>query len=154
MTPTFTLRLGACQAWFWLLCCLGLAVVSFSAQSVSTLEVSVSGVEGAGGRVGIALWDRGLGFPEDIEHALDSIYVAIEEGTARTVFEPLPPGTYAVTVFHDENDNRRFDKNWIGIPKEAWGVSNHVRPRLRAPRFDEARFEIAGGEHAVEIEIE
>ncbi len=100
------------------------------------------------------MWDSGVGFPEDVEQALDSTYVAIENGTARADFERLAPGTYAVTVFHDENDNRRFDKNWIGIPREAWGVSNHVRPRLRAPRFDEARFEIAGGEHAVEIQIE
>jgi uncharacterized protein (DUF2141 family) len=154
VTPTFTLRLRACQAWLWLLLCLGLAVAPFSAQTWATLEVSVSGIEGAGGHVGIAVWDSGVGFPEDVEQALDLTYVAIENGTARTDFERLAPGTYAVTVFHDENDNQRFDKNWIGIPREAWGVSNHVRPRLRAPRFDEARFDIAGGGHAVEIQIE
>jgi uncharacterized protein (DUF2141 family) len=119
-----------------------------------TIEVAVSGIDSADGTVGIALWDGDLGFPEDIEHALDTAYVTIENGTARTRFELLAPGTYAVTVFHDQNDNRRFDKNWIGMPREAWGVSNHVRPRLRAPRFDEAQFEVAAGPHAVEIQIE
>ena len=137
-----------------LLCCLGLVVVPLLAQTHATLEVRVSGIEGAHGTVGIALWDRGQGFPEDIEYALASTYAAIEDGTARTVFERLEPGIYAVTVFHDQDDNHRFDKNWLGMPKEAWGVSNDVRPRMRAPRFDEARFEIVEGDHSIDIHVE
>ena len=51
-------------------------------------------------------------------------------------------GTYAVAASHDANGNGRTDTNWVGIPTEAWGVSNNVRPRLRAPRFEEAAFEL------------
>ena len=169
MTATCTRAFAVCQAWSgqWptsgrirprlltgLLLCLSFVLVPLSAQTPAILEVAVSGIESAEGRVGIALWDDGQGFPEGIEHALDSTYVAVEGGTARAVFELPEPGTYAVTVFHDRNDNQRFDKNWIGMPKEAWGVSNQARPRLRAPRFDEAEFEIAGGTQVVEIRIE
>ena len=33
---------------------------------------------------------------------------------------PAPgPGRYAVATYHDENGNRKFDKNWIGIPIEG-----------------------------------
>ncbi len=169
MTATCTLGFAVCQAWscqrptsarvrprllICLLLCLGLVVVPLTAQTSATLEVAVSGIESAEGRVGIAVWDDDKGFPEAIEHALDSTYVAVESGTARAVFELPEPGTYAVTVFHDKNDNQRFDKNWIGMPREAWGVSNQARPRLRAPRFDEAEFEISGVTQVVEIRIE
>lgn len=54
------------------------------------------------------------------------------------VFERLTHGTYAVAVAHDLNGNRKTDRNFLGMPKEAWGVSNNARPSLRAPRFQEA----------------
>ncbi len=41
---------------------------------------------------------------------------------------------------------RSTDTPFPGIPREAWGVSNDVRPTLRPPRFDEAVFEIREGE--------
>jgi len=49
------------------------------------------------------------------------------------------PGVYAVAVHHDANSNGKVDANFLGIPKEGYGVSNDPRPRFRAPRFDEAR---------------
>ena len=105
------------------------------------------------GSAGVALWAAAQGFPESIEHALETVYVPIDDGVASAVFEGLEPGAYAVTVYNDRNGNREFDKNWIGMPKESWGVSNDARPRLRAPRFDEAVFELTTGPNKVTIEI-
>ena len=51
----------------------------------------------------------------------------------------VPPGVYAVAVYHDANSNGKLDANFLGIPKEGYGVSNDVRPRFRPPRFSEAR---------------
>jgi uncharacterized protein (DUF2141 family) len=47
-----------------------------------------------------------------------------------------------VAAFHDANANRAFDTNRLGMPREAWAVSGRVRPRLRAPRFDEAVLDV------------
>ena len=58
------------------------------------------------------------------------------------VFSNLKSGKYAVSVMNDKNGNKVLDKNLLGIPKEEWGVSNNVRPTLRAPSFEEAAFEI------------
>ena len=118
------------------------------------LNVHVDGFDTVDGEAGIAVWTAARGFPEAIEHAVATTYVAIRDGVARARFEKLVPGIYAVTVYHNKNDNRRFDKNWLGMPREAWGVSNNVRPRLRAPRFDEARLELGPGEAIVEIEVD
>ena len=75
------------------------------------------------------------------------------DGRAVAEFDSLVQGIYAVTVFHDENRNRRFDKDWLGIPREAWGGSNDLRPWARAPRFDEARFNVAAGSHDITINL-
>ncbi|MBI1875032.1 MAG: DUF2141 domain-containing protein [Acidobacteria bacterium] len=106
------------------------------------LIVRIAGFPNDRGSAGIALWKAPRGFPEDIEHAIRTIYVSIHNHTATTTFEGVAPGIYAVTVLHDQNDNRKFDKNPLGIPREAWGVSGNVRPRMRAPRFAEARFRL------------
>jgi|TARA_B100000315_G_scaffold128754_1_gene118433 uncharacterized protein (DUF2141 family) len=121
---------------------------------LARLVVAISDEEDRRGLVGVALWAGAEGFPEVIDHALRTSYVERVDGKARVMFDGLEWGRYAVTVYHDRNDNRRFDKNWIGMPKEAWGVSNNVRPRLRGPRFDEAVFEVGAGEHVIEIRID
>jgi uncharacterized protein (DUF2141 family) len=118
------------------------------------LDVHVTDETQAAGLAGVALWFGDQGFPEDISHALRTVYVALVDGEAHAAFEQLDPGRYAVTVYHDKNDNREFDKNWVGMPREAWGVSNNVRPRLRAPRFDEAVLNLSAGEHTIDIRIE
>src|SRR3954470_16244540 len=33
----------------------------------------------------------------------------------------LPPGVYAVAVYHDQNDNHDFDRSAIGLPVEGFG---------------------------------
>jgi uncharacterized protein (DUF2141 family) len=61
---------------------------------------------------------------------------------AEFVFTKLKSGKYSVSVMNDQNGNKLLDKNLFGIPKEEWGVSNNIRPTLRAPKFEEAAFEI------------
>ena len=116
--------------------------------------MTVLDFESADGLAGIAVWGSAEGFSEEIEHAVATRYVEIADGAAAAEFDPLPPGVYAVTVFHGKNDNKRFDKNWLGMPREAWGVSNNARPRFLVPRFDEARLELAAGPHAIEIRVD
>ena len=55
----------------------------------------------------------------------------------------VAPGEYAVAVHHDANANGKLDANFLGIPKEGYGVSNDARPTFRAPKFSEARVVIS-----------
>ncbi|MGB0467994.1 MAG: DUF2141 domain-containing protein [Pontibacterium sp.] len=47
----------------------------------------------------------------------------------------LAYGQYAVTAFHDQNDNQRLDKNWLGFPKEPQGVTGGVRISFGPPSY-------------------
>lgn len=64
----------------------------------------------------------------------------------------VPPGTYAVSCAHDENENGRIDTNFVGIPKEGWATSRNVQPLLRGPTFRESAVQIDAST-TVELEL-
>lgn len=59
-------------------------------------------------------------------------------GEVKVVFKNIPPGDYAVSVFHDENSNGKIDTNFIGIPKEGFGFSNDAMGAFGPPSFEKA----------------
>ena len=68
------------------------------------------------------------------------------------IFRGVKPGTYGLSVIHDENDNGRFDTNFLGIPKEGWGFSNNPDV-MRKAKFDEAKFQVEQKDVAIAIHI-
>lgn len=132
----------------WLLALSALPLNGAAAEIV----VRVSGVTAANGEIGCALFERDTGFPMHNTSARARWQTAAAEGvTCR--FADVVPGRYAVSVVHDLNGNRRVDTNLIGLPTEAWGVSNGVRPTLRAPRFDEAAFVVKNNDGDTVLDV-
>jgi uncharacterized protein (DUF2141 family) len=129
------------------------ALLSSGLAQAETLEVLVRVASPSSGQVGCTLYGSEAGFPMDASKGRSQQW----HPAAKTVtcrFETLPPGTYAVAVSHDLNGNKIVDTNFVGMPKEAWGVSRNARPTLRAPKFAEASFKIdAGGITRIEIEL-
>jgi len=65
-------------------------------------------------------------------------------GTVRLVAHDLPPGSYAVSAIHDENDNGKLDRNFLGVPIEGFGFSNDAVENAGPPNFGQARFDFDG----------
>ena len=65
--------------------------------------------------------------------------------------EGTPAGDYAVALIHDVNKNHKLDKNWIGEPKEQWGMSNNPHAHIKAPSFTTAKFSLRGN---LEIDVQ
>lgn len=61
------------------------------------------------------------------------------------VFEGVPPGRYAASAYHDENDNGDLDRNFIGLPSEDFCFSSGARAGLGPPSFSDADFHFDGG---------
>ena len=61
-------------------------------------------------------------------------------GTVKVTFNDIPPGEYAISVYHDVNENGQLDSNFMGIPKEGFGFSNDVMGAFGPPTFEKARF--------------
>lgn len=106
-----------------------------------TLTVHVLDVASDEGNVGTAVFLDAIGFPMEPKPEMKQMQKATA-GKVVFVFKDLRPGHIAVAAAHDVNGNGKTDMNLIGIPKEDWGVSNNVRPDFRAPKFQEACFEL------------
>jgi uncharacterized protein (DUF2141 family) len=72
--------------------------------------------------------------------SLQQQWIKIEKNETQAVFNNLKSGKYAVRSYHDENNNKKMDTDFLGIPKENWGCSNNVRPHLAAPKFEDMIF--------------
>ena len=70
-------------------------------------------------------------------------------GSTTTVCLAVPkPGTYAIAVYHDEDDDHDFDRTLIGLPAEGYGFSNDAPALAGLPSFSDARFEVeSSGRH-------
>ncbi len=113
-------------------------------QRPYSILVTVNNIKDDRGVVVVELYDD---VPEHFLKGVfrsDRIRVPAAKG-AVTVCVPVPKaGGYAIASFHDRNDNTKFDKTWIGLPAEPYGTSNNPRFEMRAPRLDEAIFEVKG----------
>ena len=49
-------------------------------------------------------------------------------------------GVYALAIYQDANSNGKIDKNVIGMPTEPYAFSNNYHPRVKAPGFDNCKF--------------
>ncbi len=113
-------------------------------QRPFSILVTVNNVKSERGSIAIELYDD---VPEHFLRAyfkLDRILVPAAKGEVKACVPVPKAGRYALGVFHDRNDNVKFDKTWIGLPAEPYGTSNNPRFEMRAPRLDEAIFDVSG----------
>ncbi len=133
---------------FFLLAC-WLAISPYA-----SLHLQLSNVQPASGQLYIAVFDSKSSFL-NVEKARHKMIVPVEKtGEIELVFQGIPKGTYAISCFHDQNNNGRLDKNWLGIPTEAYCFSNNARPRFRAPSWEEARCTVAAGKTSLRLRLE
>ncbi|WP_419728231.1 DUF2141 domain-containing protein [Lichenicola sp.] len=79
--------------------------------------------------------------------------VMLAGSTATACFVVSRPGTYAVAVYHDENNNHHFDRSLIGLPVEGYGFSNNASAFMAPPPFSAARFTAGPGDTRLSITL-
>jgi uncharacterized protein (DUF2141 family) len=119
------------------------------AEADSQLVVRIEGVRSDGGFVRLGVFDRADAFPRGRPIAGRTVPAAA--GSVTAVIEGLPDGRYAIAVYHDEDGDGQFTKNFIGLPLEGYGFSNDAPVVLGPPEFDTAAIEVSGGVAETEI---
>jgi len=109
------------------------------AQSTFNITVTVNGVHSNEGKVFIALYDSEADF---LENSYQGTTSEITDKMCKVVFTDIPQGVYAVSIFHDENDNGKMDTNFMGIPKEDYGCSNDASGFMGPPKWKDAKFDL------------
>ncbi len=113
-----------------------------AAAAAADLVVEVTDLRNDDGVVRLSLFSSAEGFPGEHERALQRAVVPIRGGKASHTFTGVASGTFAVAFVHDEDNDEKHDRNFMGVPTEGYGCSNNATQRLGAPRFEDAKFDV------------
>ena len=104
-----------------------------SAAAAADLTVTVEGVEARGGTffVSVQTEDEFMG-----DSGTDGSMISTPEAGTLTRTYDLPPGEYAVTVWHDDDGNGAFDMGPNGMPLDGWAMSGTMNGM---PTFETAK---------------
>ena len=65
----------------------------------------------------------------------------IEDGKVTVTFKNVTPGSYAILVIHDENNNTTMDFQDNGMPLENYATSSKTSS-FGPPQFTESKFDV------------
>ncbi len=120
--------------------------------SAARIIVTIDGMHSAQGNVFVGLYASPSKFLNGNQS--DAMRkVRASTGPITVTFDNLPPGTYAVGAYHDENANDHLDTNVIGLPVEGYALSNGVRAVFSKPNFYEAAFTVGATDKPVGLHI-
>lgn len=102
-----------------------------------TLDISITKFNK--GSILIALYESEESYMKESYKSAD---VLVKNNKAKFIFHSIKKGVYAFSFFHDLNNNKKLDTNFLGIPKEPYGFSNNKKGRFGPPKFSEASLEI------------
>lgn len=122
------------------------------AELSGKLTLRFEGIEKVGGTVRLALYDSRSAFMQEDKAVLYN-FKADKQGAIEGKIENLPVGSYAFAVFLDENNNKKLDKNLIGVPTEPYGFSKVPPSKWRLPTWDEVMFELGSKDQILLIKL-
>ena len=108
-------------------CFFSLFLILFAFQlSAAILDIEVQGIT-KGGILNLEISSSKETFESDggDTGVAARIQERVSKGSYQRSFD-IPPGTYAVKLHIDENENGKLDTNFLGIPKEQYGISNNI----------------------------
>jgi uncharacterized protein (DUF2141 family) len=127
-------------------------VLAAGPASAARIIVTIDGLKNAQGNVFVGLYASPAKFLQGNQTDAQR-RVKASTGPITVTFDNLPPGTYAVGAFHDENANDHLDTNVLGLPTEGYALSNGVRAVMAKPTFQQAAFSVGEGDKPVALHI-
>ena len=124
-----------------IICLSFLTLTSLNAQdeNLADITVVISNFDNNEGKAYVALYNSEASF---LNKGFEATFTKIENNTCTVVFKAVPKGVYAISMFHDENDNNKLDTAIFGIPKEDYGCSNNATGFMGPPKWQDAKFQI------------
>jgi uncharacterized protein (DUF2141 family) len=110
-----------------------------SAQENHTITIHFEGMKSDKGSLFVAIYNTKNSF---LKKQFKGDITKIVDEKATIILKDIPTGEYAVSAFHDANDNKKMDTNFFGIPKEPIGISNNATGFMGPPKYKEAKFTV------------
>lgn len=124
----------------------GLLLMSGNGMTQELLELKISGFQNDRGHVMILV--------QSAQGDTVLLRVVDAEKNEVVVKLPLPYGKYAISTYHDENENQKIDKSFWGYPIERYGFSNNARELFGPPSLDDRIFRFSQDSTIHRIKIE
>lgn len=119
----------------------------FSGIAQNQVEVIISNFENEKGNALVGLYNSEENF---LKNAWKSQSAVIKNGKVTVIFEDVPDGIYAVSAFHDEDNDQKLDMFLGFYPMEDYATSNNAPAKFGPPKWEDAKFELSNGEQAVQ----
>lgn len=103
------------------------------------LVLKISNIQKMQGDIKIGVFKSESSFLKE-NLALKNYSIKVIKNTTILTITDLPKGEYAISMFHDENSDNKMNTNFIGIPKEPYGFSNNIKPKMSAPKYKDCKF--------------
>lgn len=127
-----------------------------SYSQTGSITVKIKGIKNNKGNICVLLFKNKEGFPDKPEKAFKSKIVAADKADNKEltiILDNVSPNDYAISVLHDENKNNQMDYNWLGMPKEGFGLLTTKKSFLSLPKFEDSKFSFSGSDKSITIEI-
>lgn len=116
---------------------------TFYLHAQNSIEVEIDNFGSDKGVAYIALYNTEASF---LKTTFKGEKLKVSGRKVSYIFTNVPDGTYAVSLFHDEDENGELTTNFLGIPKERYGASNNAPANFGPPKWKDAKFEVRKGE--------
>tara|TARA_R110002020_G_scaffold133131_7_gene297133 strand:- start:965 stop:1381 length:417 start_codon:yes stop_codon:yes gene_type:complete len=115
----------------------------FAASSQNTINIEMYNLDNNEGTIQIGLYDSEGNF---LNKTFRSLEAEIVNQKSSATFQDVPDGIYAISLYHDEDNDKELDKFLNTIPTEDYGTSNNAPARFGPPKWKDAKFEVKNGE--------
>lgn len=116
------------------------------------LSAHISHAHNDQGEVRCGLFNNPEGWRKE-DQALRTIAAPLQGGKAVCEFSDVPPGEYAVAVFHAEQGETKVAYGFLGQPKQGVGFTNNPSITFGAPGFETALVKVGDEPLVVSIEL-
>ncbi|CAB5499239.1 hypothetical protein BTHERMOSOX_333 [Bathymodiolus thermophilus thioautotrophic gill symbiont] len=131
---------------------LSLSLIS-SLSYATNIEVNVSNIKPIAGKLFIALDTKDTYNKDDKSNSVFSVKKNISSFSHKITIHNVNPGTYALSVFHDIDNDDKLSTNFFGVPNEGYGFSNNVVGNFGKPTFKETSFVIDDKQETVNFNV-
>jgi len=131
-----------------------LAASLVSAQQAGSVSVKIDGFKGTEGVALVTLYDSAESWLK-VPKALQVVRLKISGAALQVELKGVKPGSYAVSVIHDENKNNELDMRWLPYPKpkEGSGASGNPDTKVGPPKWEAAKFDVGPNGASINVSV-
>ena len=121
------------------------APVAVTPAISASIDLAITGLRSEKGNVLVCLSANPEYFP-DCSKDKNARKLKVSASQADSIqIAGVKPGTYAVSLVHDENGNGKMDLR-LFLPREGFGFSRNPKIGMGPPKFKSAQFTVGTGE--------